>query len=137
MAATNTIYDAHELLSEHMTKIAEQSEAETENGALFKVEVDGHDLKVLHLYGNAYERGVAQGRLIGEQRLVTKRRASRSTTSLPETHVHERDARTSMTSSSTLARFSVKSPDEWITSDTRKTPPLERGIREPVWRRIK
>ena len=57
--AANTIYNAHD----HMKKIDE-----TQDGSLFDVSADDYPhLKVMHLYGDAYARGVAHGRLLDEQ----------------------------------------------------------------------
>ena len=56
--AASPIYNAHD----YMSKVQE-----VDNGVLYNVDAEGTELKVMHLYGNAYERGVAQGRLIGDQ----------------------------------------------------------------------
>ena len=53
----NKIYDA----KDYMTKVAEEH-----NGVLYNVDAEGTDIKVLHVYGNSYERGYAQGLLIAD-----------------------------------------------------------------------
>ena len=56
-AALNPIYDAHK----YMTKVGEEP-----NGVLYNVDAEGTTLKVLHVFGSPYERGFAQGVLIGD-----------------------------------------------------------------------
>ena len=57
--ATNKIYNAHDFMNKSI---------EIQDGILYDVKADdGTELQVVHLYGDAYERGVAQGRILGDQ----------------------------------------------------------------------
>jgi hypothetical protein len=58
LATPNPIYDA----SKYATKLAS-----TTNGVLYQITApDTAPLKIMHVYGNAYERGVAHGQLLSD-----------------------------------------------------------------------